>query len=104
MRVITNDRRDNRKFYARQVAAGILALVAVGPNVLSSYCGRTGYFFCGQKTDGDLVLLSNNPAKTTAEVHARAGQLYGVPAKIKNNNTSGLKIAKIKKEKVAKVA
>lgn len=101
MRVITNEGRDNRGFYKAQVMAGVLALVAVGPNILSSYAGRVGYFFCALLTNGDHVLISNKPCSTTAAVHAQAAGHYGVKAKVVNTNTRGLKI--VKKEKPKKV-
>ena len=103
MRVITNERRDNRKFFNRQVMAGFLTLVAVGPNILSQYCGRVGYFFCAQLANGDLCLLSNNPAASTKQVHERAATHFGVKAKINNTNTSGLRVAKLKREKAEKL-
>lgn len=99
MRVITNEKRDNRSFHKLQVMAGLLSLVAVGPNILSSYCGRVGYFFCAQLSNGDLCLLSNKPCESTKQVHERASGHFGVKAKVVNTNTSGLKVAKLKKEK-----
>ena len=62
--VVANLPRSQRSFYRTQVALGLLPLLLFGPKFVPQYAGKTGYFYGTRTHNGELVLISKNPAAT----------------------------------------
>lgn len=88
--VIPNAPRHLRSFLRTKVQLGDLPLLVVGPKQLTSYAGRTGWFFATQH-NGNIVLISKNSVRTRDIARTEAVVRFG--QKIKEVRAPKQKIA-----------
>jgi hypothetical protein len=90
--VIPNAPRTVRSFLRSKVVSGDLPLLVVGPKQLSSYAGKTGWFFATQY-QGNLVTITKKPVATRDKARVEAVVRYGRKVKELRTNNAAKKAA-----------